>query len=542
MSLGPTLALANQDVLYTVFEHFVASETAWYDFDIMTRRVKSVDDPEEIVRRRTLASCARVCRAFLFPAMTILWRDLDSLEPLNALVQHRASQVTESMCLPWLPTYAQYSRWVRAVRNSWTAPSPLPSCASADVGQPPLSLSRLVRLRWVQKVPGTMDLLQLLSPALHSLHIVFRGAPAWDHHRRCEYQTFVETLLLRAAESAPCLTYLRITRGNGILEDWLRPVCRFSRVQVLDILEPAYDAVTTSDLLPRLGAMKSLRSLKLRLPAAVGHAFDNGTQSFTALRVLDLGSRFASLHDAIKMLRLVSSPYLESVHVDGCECETGLLSAGLHDLCTVLDARFAPTLRTISLSITPIGSPIAFEQPLVKYLKPLLRIRHLADVRLHLASKNVSVVVSVSDFVTIAESWPHLEHLELSYVPSGKAPSLRALIPLARLCPFLTHVQLPRIDARDVEMASIPPHRSLMSFSISDGGWDSLIPDPQGVAYFLRKLFPNAELGRPHLASEQWCRTAKEFRDSRARKDRGNDLVYCWTPLVVLEVGHSPCN
>ncbi|EJF57204.1 hypothetical protein DICSQDRAFT_183328 [Dichomitus squalens LYAD-421 SS1] len=504
MSLGPTLALANQDVLYTVFEHFVASETAWYDFDIMTRRVKSVDDPEEIVRRRTLASCARVCRAFLFPAMTILWRDLDSLEPLNALVQHRASQVTESIAQFLDSTIS--TTFLR-IGRCWTATT------------------------------------FTLAPRTITLGAeVFRGAPAWDHHRRCEYQTFVETLLLRAAESAPCLTYLRITRGNGILEDWLRPVCRFSRVQVLDILEPAYDAVTTSDLLPRLGAMESLRSLKLRLPAAVGHAFDNGTQSFTALRVLDLGSRFASLHDAIKMLRLVSSPYLESVHVDGCECETGLLSAGLHDLCTVLDARFAPTLRTISLSITPIGSPIAFEQPLVKYLIPLLRIRHLADVRLHLASKNVSVVVSVSDFVTIAESWPHLEHLELSYVPSGKAPSLRALIPLARLCPFLTHVQLPRIDARDVEMASIPSHRSLMSFSISDGGWDSLIPDPQGVAYFLRKLFPNAELGRPHLASEQWCRTVKEFRDSRARKDRGNDLVYCWTSLVVLEVGHSPCN
>ena len=376
----------------------------------------------------------------------------------------------------------------------------------------------------MQEVPGTADLLQLLSPALHSLHIVFRSAPTWDHRRRGDYQAFVETLLTRAAERTPSLTYLRITRGNGILEEWLHPVSRFERVEVLDILEPTYDLVTTNDLLPGLGAMEHLRSLKLRLPATL--RFDGATRSFAALRTLHLWTKFASLHDAIRLLRSVSSPHLESVHVDGCECETAALAEALHELCTVLHAGFARTLRTVSLSVTPIGSPVVFDQPLVKYVEPLLKMRELAEVRLHLASKNVYVGVTEPDFAALAEAWLRLELLDLDYVPAdGSAPSLRTLVPFARCCPSLVEMRLPRIDARDVgvEVAAVPPHRSLRSFSVSDGGWDSLIPEPEGFACFLKRLFPSAVLGQPRLAAEQWSRTVDAVKDSLTGRNRG----YC---------------
>ena len=93
MSFHPTSVLDNQDILYSIFEYFAAPETAWYDFDIVTRKAKSANDPEEAVRRRTLASCARVCREFLFPAMTVLWRDLDSLDPLAALAKRDRQSV-----------------------------------------------------------------------------------------------------------------------------------------------------------------------------------------------------------------------------------------------------------------------------------------------------------------------------------------------------------------------------------------------------------------------------------------------------------------
>ena len=95
MSFHPTSVPDNQDVLYSIFEYFAAPEAAWYDFDIVTRKAKSANDPEEAVRRRTLASCSRVCRAFLFPAMSVLWRDLDSLDPLASLVKRDSQGVKE---------------------------------------------------------------------------------------------------------------------------------------------------------------------------------------------------------------------------------------------------------------------------------------------------------------------------------------------------------------------------------------------------------------------------------------------------------------
>ncbi len=85
-SAHPHRALTCYDVLCAIFEQLAASEQFWYDYDV------SIGDANcwyarrtDSLRRSTLARCARVCTAFLEPAISVLWRDIDSLEPLIAI-------------------------------------------------------------------------------------------------------------------------------------------------------------------------------------------------------------------------------------------------------------------------------------------------------------------------------------------------------------------------------------------------------------------------------------------------------------------------
>ena len=89
MDLQPHRALSCYDVLSMIFEHFEREDT-WYDHDT------SIGDGNawfarraDIPRRRCLARCGRVCKDFFFPAITILWRHIDSLSPFLSTVQHQ---------------------------------------------------------------------------------------------------------------------------------------------------------------------------------------------------------------------------------------------------------------------------------------------------------------------------------------------------------------------------------------------------------------------------------------------------------------------
>ncbi len=315
---------------------------------------------------------------------------------------------------------------------------------------------------------------------------------------------------------APNLTYLRITRTSGIREAWLLPVDQLARLEVLDISEPTYDEVTTCDLLPRLAAMDCLRSLKLRLPPLLGHKMPNpATRGFGALQDVYLDCKHASLDDAITFLRAVSSPHLGSVRLEECECPTNSFASSLLELCTLLHDVFGSTIRAISLSVTPIGAPVVFEHALTKYLEPLLHLRELAEFRFCVsrASRNVSIPVPEQNLVAIAESWPRLSRLDLNYRgPTVEPPTTRPLLSLARHCPVLITLNLPCVDARDVALVSAdPPHLSLASFSVFDGGWDSLIPEPGYLAQYLKTLFPKVVLERARLEAEQWSQTVASF-------------------------------
>ena len=143
---------------------------------------------------------------------------------------------------------------------------------SRPYGNPDIPLfPHLTKLRWTQEVSGSTDIFHLLSPSLRSLHLIFRRSPS-SANRLCDrssgHQEFIDTLLKTIAEKAPLLSYLRITRKDGIPEAWSFSLSRFQHLETVDVLDPVYGSLTTPVLLPDLVSLRQIRTLRLRLPTA----------------------------------------------------------------------------------------------------------------------------------------------------------------------------------------------------------------------------------------------------------------------------------
>ena len=84
----PHYALTCYDVLFAIFEYLENLEESWYDYDPSTQEASSWYSRQLASQSRsTLASCSRVCRAFFRPAAALLWRNVDDVSHLIALLK-----------------------------------------------------------------------------------------------------------------------------------------------------------------------------------------------------------------------------------------------------------------------------------------------------------------------------------------------------------------------------------------------------------------------------------------------------------------------
>ena len=418
-------------------------------------------------------------------------------------------------------------------------------------------LPQLQRLRWEQVVPSGTELLQFISPSVRSLHIIFRKAPTWCegvalHGSPSENEIYVRTLLKQVAERAPGLRYLRLSTTGDVHESWFEPLCSLTHLDTVDLLERIYCDVTTAPLLRSLGSLQSLRHLKFRLPAELPQ--DMECDAFPALESLTLDAMFAPLRTVSLFLSAITSQRLSSLLVHGCECTTSTATSTLYEVCDVIRARFAPSLRKLELAFRSVGPAAPQSQPLVRTIEPLLEMHDLADVAISLAPEVAVVPASDHDLCTMAEAWPKATRLHLSYFPSAASPSLKDIGRFAQHCSGLTDLVLPGIDASTYELdgksgvgalqASIAtemkqgkaPHK-LRSLCLSDSGWNSHIPDPMLLAKFLDALFPEVEWKCPPLASDHWRETIQEVLNLRIMRimcERGTCPVLLPVLLVLV--------
>ncbi|KAI0773324.1 hypothetical protein BD413DRAFT_603656 [Trametes elegans] len=535
--MPPHRALSCYDVLYAVFENFECSEDAWYDYDPRTddshawysRRLHAVS-------RTTLARCARVCRAFFHPAVSILWKDIDDLSSLLAVLRtipllakptHSSYGDSYSgQVLPCMPEqmarayqYAWRVRVVSGTRGTLASRAdhhlPLPSGMREQA-----LLPRLRHLRWIQSVPGNVDLLGFVPTTLESLHVVFRPRPpnGSESGSRRSVEESVRDLMRRVAIQAPQLRYLRVTTSGVVREgslDWSLP--RLRQLETFDILDPIYSQVSTHPLLSPLAALPNLRHLKLRLQH--GRMPHIHPHTFPALRTLTLDAMFAPLSAVPAFLLLISSPHLRSLSLLHCECATAAVHVNLHDITDIICSKFRSSLRQFQLSLRGIGPVREDPQPLMKTLEPLLEMHSLDDVRIAIAPEVAVVASSHDDLKRMSESWPNTTRLHMDYHPSA-CPPLYDLAGVARGCVVLADLVLPGLDASAAGLegalgADASALSGLRSFSLADGGWHSSIPDPERLAACLDRLCPNVDWRCPRLASEPWRETVQALVQRR---------------------------
>ncbi len=109
MCHGPaTRAMLNHDILYVIFEQLAAPDRSWYKYEGVTVPGR-VQERGEAIRRATLASCVRVCRAFFEPAACVLWRDLVDLGAIPACDEGVSCDATVSVS-PEISYSLRYSR------------------------------------------------------------------------------------------------------------------------------------------------------------------------------------------------------------------------------------------------------------------------------------------------------------------------------------------------------------------------------------------------------------------------------------------------
>ena len=94
--------LLNVDILDEIFQ--------WFDYevihghplmDLVTFKGYKSSRDVEVVRRRSLASASRVCKAFHEPALRVLWRQLESLMPLFSVIEPSFTKVQEDAEQPY---------------------------------------------------------------------------------------------------------------------------------------------------------------------------------------------------------------------------------------------------------------------------------------------------------------------------------------------------------------------------------------------------------------------------------------------------------
>ncbi|KAL1941216.1 hypothetical protein VTO73DRAFT_7428 [Trametes versicolor] len=543
-------ALSCADILYTILEHFQSSEVSWYDYDPATNDAAAwyVRD-SDASNKRTLARCARVSRAFFYPAVALLWGDVDDLsglftllgavslsseQPHGSLMRLPAKQIQQLAYLPQQAAralcYARHLRVVGGSLKSADSATRVPSWI-----KPQTLLPQLNRLRWVQRVSDSTDLMRLISPSLHSLHVVFKKPLSnYDDLTHDASKSFheasVRELAQQIAVKASNLRYLRITTSGEVKESWFESVGDLRELETFDIFEPIYGPVTTHPLLQPLASLPNLQHLKLRLPEAAVPVFESN--AFPSLRTLTLDAMFAPLSSVPAFLSAISSPALATLALLNCECATTSVHAKLHEVTDIIRSKSSSSLREFTLSLRGIGPEQEQPQPLLQTIEPLLQVRGLVDVRLTIAPEVAILAASADDLKTMCEAWPNATRLHLSYFPSSAPTPVSDLAAVSRHCPNLTELILPGIDGTAPAADDLPSSkdalalRGLRSLKLSDSGWSSRIPDPRRLAKCLDALFPAVDWHSPPLISAAWSEAVQELVQLRITRLCGGPCAW----------------
>ncbi|EIW54008.1 uncharacterized protein TRAVEDRAFT_39705 [Trametes versicolor FP-101664 SS1] len=459
--------------------------------------------------RFTLACSARVCRAFLEPALDALWRDLGDLLVLLRVLpsfqpytSHSFNFLDEITPSQWL-RFQSYARRVRALQKGALGSSVetvdkmvWATLGSRLNGQPLLPNLRTFVSDFAEDYLAP---LVLLSPSLLDLELWFPCADAVD-----DDPVFASSLPLARGVLVQSLTPHLRKLSRFLIYDGLEGTpARFlsafltplDRLQALDLV--ASKAIADLATLQAISEMTALRELGIRLSLAG----TNPTMlpqlggAYSALHRLHLRGK---IHDMCTLFQACDCAQLDDLALTVHTLEG--LQEGLASICD----RLPKSLRHARVTILGRDPPPEPSTPAIHVLRPFFVFRDLRTVSM--STNHYDPGMDDGFARESASAWPQLTHFELGYLdscstldPAMDQLSVAGLVEFVQRCPKLAIFQVPFLDVRGplLSLHSLPPEglknlHSLSFFKLIGGREANLL----ALAVVLDILFPSA--GRLH--------------------------------------------
>ncbi|KAH9887062.1 hypothetical protein C8Q73DRAFT_714556 [Cubamyces lactineus] len=541
-----------------------STQTALYNYDILAYIFNAFESRTRGSGRTALAACTLVCQTWTEPASRVLWRKLDSLHPLWALLAGRyfppsAKRLTEFWTIVEPEEFVKEivvkepGLWKRFLKQA----SHIREIGTASYGEAELALIRSIVhhnggvtflpslniLAWRHAITTDMTLLMVASPSLRSLELsTARSIPRPNAIMSTPPNDYTpsEPLFAGLPAAAPYLRRLVIS-GRQLPSTIVYPhVVGFTRLRELYLYNDLC-TVRPADLYLILKALPDLELLSMQVKD-----FSNPPRaaSSTSLRELRVNGTPADLAGLLSPSG-IDAPFLTSLSLNiGGEAYT---ASHQHCLEALALANFAPTLRTLVLATVVCDWPIPADASFEHYttlIGPLMRLAQLEDVELRVLDTWLNL--ADEDVLAVARAWRRLRRLVLSYIPTDSVPDMTVLRHFAALCPdlrelVLTKVRIPQVfDVPAPAVAEIiTTARSTKTIAESEKAVHPLrkldlrltfaTRDPINtleVARFIDALFPRLEVsatrsGRITVFTAPWEKIEAEIRKMRTRRSLG---------------------
>ncbi|KAG1784567.1 uncharacterized protein HD556DRAFT_1451650 [Suillus plorans] len=440
----------------------------------------------------TLPALASTCHAFQSPALDVLWRNLQSVEPLvkclptDLFDTDRVWNLQKPFDNKMWDTLFKYTSRVHSITVKQT------SHPSAFIG----SLS-LIMLSYPSARAS-------LFPNLCKLTWHAGGSPFAAEFLR---MTFVPSLLvLNLRFSSASFIFLSVLSSLGTLCPHLQSMSLKCRPTTEDLSSPF--------IAQPISQLHNLRTLKLW---DLGNRGIDHIMQLQALRTLHLDLRISSagerksclsfpgfhnLHylrlsfgafkramDFLSSLEVIRSEEIELVFASQIVESSESISTPLFQFLAILP-KICDNEKLKRLSL--VGSRNIPTQLAV--FMPLCAFRNLIGLEVE---KSCSTSISDEELCQLVRAWPRLQALKIScYIAIGTTavPTFHGLLGLLRLCPSLTSLALV-IDTTKLEGINLrSPGGENFSTRLKDLTLgNSIISSPLNVALILSGLFPYLE-------------------------------------------------
>ncbi|KAI0692406.1 hypothetical protein C8T65DRAFT_669648, partial [Cerioporus squamosus] len=474
-------ALECRDILAGIFETLPAT----YDEEIHTGTYEPW--------RLDLASAARVCRALSEPALAVLWRSLDDVEPVFSVLPSFTRQES-GLAHEWFLTeevtedqWARMQWYANRVRelHGLDALKSMHSSAWAFLEGVRRNRPLMANLRYLNAVVSIEDpsgLMRMLSPSLREVHLSFAFTKALPSEPVAPIDASVVGSVFRVIPSKlPHLHELSV-RGpsQSLSSSCLTSLRHFEQLRTLDMFssQVAFDA----------GALAIVSQMSTLTVLEVEISLQASSSKVEELRFTNHFSSLTRIHiggSLVDLVQFFAATRLKNLRELALTLRSTPSEQAIHDSFVRIMTDVSPSLTNVNLFFTheQISPSASFVSSRV--FEALIGFSELIELNVEFDSKRYAPLFDDEDAAAFATAWRELRSFRFWTGNLTRCrPTVSGLVEFARHCPLLEDIQLPSLD-----ITSLPPCRPSRLSRGPLAGWSQT--NLLAFASVLDRLFPN---------------------------------------------------